>query len=321
MRKSLLFIGVGFLLVSVQGSAYGFWIWSPKTSKFTNPKKVSKQTPAEQLAWALSFYEAGDHGRVVQEMKNLVRQYPRSHEAAEAQFYAGRSLEALEDYDGAFKAYEEVIKKYPNSARIQEVIEREYQIANLYYSGKKRKIAGLELLPSYQKAIEIYKQVVDHAPYGPYAELALYKMGECYRKTGEYGEAQKTFERLMKDYPSTELKDDAKYQIALTTFKMSRPSSYDAQSTDAALEQFTRFIEEHPGSELVEESQEVIRDLKERKAEKALEIAEFYDGQGKWSAAAVYYNKVIEEHPESASAKEALEKLTVLKKREETEKK
>lgn len=313
-RLLSLLLLANLLLLFAHETAFGFWIWSPKSSKFTNPKKVTQQTPKDQFAWALSFYEAKDYPRALQEMENLVRQYPQSAEAAEAQFYVGRSHEALEAYDAAFKAYELAVKRYPNSARIQEVIELEYRIANLYFSGKKRKLAGLEILPSYAKAIEIFKQVVEHAPYGSYAELSQYKTGECYKKTGDYKSAREAFEKLIEEYPKSELVSDAKYQIALVTFKMSREASYDEEATDKAMTEFSKFIEEHPESELVQESVEAIRELKDRKAEKAFEIAEFYAKQDSFTAAKVYYNKVIEEYAESRWAGRALEALTVLEK-------
>ena len=317
MRKCFLLFFVGTIfLISLDGTALGFWVWSPKSSKFTNPKKIAKQTPKAQLAWALSFYEEKEYPRALQEMEILVRTYPRSAEAAEAQFYAGRSYEALEDYEKAYKAYHTVLKKYPNSARIQEVIEEEYRIANLFYSGKKRKIAGLEILPSYEKAIEIFREVVENAPYGSYAELSQYKIGECYKKVGDYQKAREAFEKLIEDYPKGELVDNAKYQIALVTFKMSRAASYDEEATDKAINEFTKFVQEHPESELVQESQEAVRELKGRKAEKAFEIAEFYAKQEQLAAAKVYYNEVIERYADSSWASRALEKLTVLEKKE-----
>ncbi len=298
----------------MHGTANGFWIWSPKSSTFTNPKKIAKQTPQEQLRWALSFYEAKEYSRALLEMETLVRRYPHSTEASEAQFYAGRCYEALENYERAYKAYDAVIQKYPNSGRIQEVLEQEYRIANLFYSGKKRKIAGLEILPSHEKAIEIFKQIVEHAPYGSYAELSQYKIGECYKKIGNYAEARRAFEKLIEEYPKSQLLDDAKYQIALVTFKMSRAASYDEEATDKAIAEFSKFVEEHPESELVQESQEAVHELRERKAEKAFEIAEFYAKQEEWPAAKVYYDKVIEQHAESPWAGRALEKLTILQK-------
>ncbi|MFH1858502.1 MAG: outer membrane protein assembly factor BamD [Candidatus Omnitrophota bacterium] len=316
MRKLFLFLWIGLFLFFLPGSSYGFWVWSPKRPALTQPKRMVKPSPKEQLAWALSLFETKEYARALQEMENLARRYPQSPEAAEAQFYIGRCHEELGNDEEAFKAYEEVVKKYPNSDKIQEVIEHEYRIANLYYGGKKRKVMKLELFAGYEKAVEIYRQVVAHAPYGAYAELSQYKVGECYKKIGNYKKAREAFEKLIEDYPRSELVNQAKYQIALTTFRMSREADYDEEATDKAIEKFSNFVAEHPESNLAEESQGAIRDLQERKAKKAFDTAEFYAKQKAYPAARIYYNKVIGQFPKSSWASRALEQLTILEKKE-----
>ncbi len=316
MRRARLVIGIVVLLgFSWVGEGFCFWIWSPKTKKLERPEKGVKAIPKDQLSWGLSFFQSGDYERALREMKNLVERYPSSKEAAEAQYYVGRCEEALEDYYAAFKTYEKLTAHYPNSQRVGEVIEREYRIGNLFYSGKKRKIAGLEILPSFGKSIEIFSRVVEQAPYGPYGVLSQYKLGECYKKNDEYQKAQETFEKLIEEYPTGELVDEARYQIALVSFKMSHKAPYDERSTDEALTQFSRFVKEHPQSDLVSESLEAIQALQDRKAEKAFKTAQFYEKQGKEAAAQLYYNQVVEQYGKSPWAQQALERLTILGKK------
>ena len=62
-RKIFLLAGILLTVLCFQETASGFWLWSSKTSKFTSPKKIAKQTPQAQLEWALSFYQAKDYSR------------------------------------------------------------------------------------------------------------------------------------------------------------------------------------------------------------------------------------------------------------------
>ena len=306
-----------FSVLAIEAPA--FWIWTPKEKKFQRPEqKGVKAVPTDQLAWGLSFFKAANYERALHEMENLVSRYPASKEAAEAQYYIGRANEELEDFYTAYKTYEKVVSHYPNSQRIGEVIEREYRIGNLFYSGKKRKIVGLEILPSLDKAVEIFERVVEQSPYGPYGVLAKYKLGESYKKNGEYAKAKETFEKLIEDYPTSELVDEARYQIALVSLQASRGASYDDRATNEAIAQFSRFVKEHPQSDLVNESLQAIELLETRKAEKAFEIAKFYEKQGKTQAARLYYNEVIEQYGKSPWAQQALERLTILKKESAT---
>ena len=318
MRRAI-FIGIAFLTLLVFAEeGFAFWIWSPKTKRLERPEKGVKPVPSDQLAWALSFFQAKNYERALREMENLVNKYPSSKEAAQAQYYVGRCREALEDYYAAFKAYDKLTAHYPNSQQIGEAMEREYRIGNLFYSGKKRKLAGLEILPSLDKAIEIFLRVVEQAPYGSYGVLAQYKLGESYKKNGEYSRAKEAFEKLIEDYPNSELVDEARYQIALVALKASRKASYDDRAADEALALFGRFVKEHPQSDLVPESLEAIQTLKDRKAEKTFETAQFYEKQGKTTAARLYYNQVIEQDGKSSWAQLALERLTILEKKSVT---
>ena len=315
MRKALLpILLLPCLLVSFADNSSAFWIWTSKTKTFERPGDQVKAIPPDQLQFALSFFKAKEYDRSLKEMEKLVSKYPLAKEAAEAQYYVGRCHEELENYDDAAKAYGKVVSRYPNSQRIAEVIEREYRIGNLFFSGKKRKIAGLEIIPSFGKAIEIFRQVVEQSPYGPYGVLAQYKLGESYKKAEDYGSAREAFEKLIEEYPESELVDEARYQLALVSLQDSKGVSYDEQTTNEALAQFSRFVKEHPESDLVEESLQAIQLLKDRKAEKAYGIARFYEKQGKADAAKLYYNQVIEQYGSSSWAKLALERLTVLQK-------
>ncbi len=314
MRKALIAGLIPFFLFTFAVQAGAFWIWTPKKAKLESPKRAVKPTPEEQLAWAITFFESGDYERALREMKNLLSKYPASKEAAEAQYYIGRCYEALEDYYAAFKAYESVIARYPNSQRTSELIEREYRIGNLFFSGKKRKIAGLELLPSFDKAIEVFSRVMDQSP-GPYAVLAQYKLAESYKKSKEYAKAKEAFGKLIENFPASELVDEARYQIALVSFQESRGVSYDDQATDEAIVQFSRFIKEHPENDLVVESQQAIETLRDRKAQKAYDIAMFYENQGNATAAKIYYDGIIEQYGKSRWAQMSLERLTILQKR------
>jgi outer membrane protein assembly factor BamD len=148
--------------------------------------------------------------------------------------------------------------------------------------------------------------------------LAHYKLGECYKKTGEYNRAKETFEKLIEQYPTSELSDEARYQIALISLQVSKGASYDERSTNEAITQFSRFTKEHPDSDLVEESLKAIEMLKDRKAQKVFETAKFYEKQGNAAAAKIYYNEVIEQYGSSRWAQQALLQLTILRKESAT---
>lgn len=142
-RLTLIVLAAAFWVISA-GSAYSYWIWTPKSGKWVNPKTMAKSDPKRKLEYAKSFYDAKKYEDAKREINKLLKTYPKSFEASEGQYYLGLIEEAQGIYE-AFKAYQRVIDKYPFSERIQEIIDREYKIGEIFMSGEKRKAMGVPL--------------------------------------------------------------------------------------------------------------------------------------------------------------------------------
>ena len=146
MKRVIIIIGLFFWCLSIS-PAYAYWIWTPKTGKWVNPKTMVKSTPKEQFELAKSFYGVKNYEEAKREFKKLLKSYPKSAEAAESQYYLGLIEEAQNNLYEAYLAYQKVIDKYPFSERIKEIIEKEFKIAEIFMSGEKSK-ALLRLLYS-----------------------------------------------------------------------------------------------------------------------------------------------------------------------------
>jgi TolA-binding protein len=93
MKRKFLLTLIFCLFFTSIGFAY--WIWTPKTGKWINPKYSVKPTPQEQLAFAKIAYDTKDYKTAMAEFKKLIRYYPKSLEASEAQFYIGSCYENM----------------------------------------------------------------------------------------------------------------------------------------------------------------------------------------------------------------------------------
>ena len=58
--------------VSLATVSEAAWIWSPDIGKWINPKQAAKDTPEEQYAWALDFYNQKNWDRATEEFEKLV---------------------------------------------------------------------------------------------------------------------------------------------------------------------------------------------------------------------------------------------------------
>ena len=292
--------------------AWAGWMWSPHTG-WVGPTGVVKDSPEEQLAFAVAFFDRKDFDRARKEFEKLVKSYKESREAAEGQYYLGRCEAETHDYYKAFLAYRKTIQTYPSTKRFDEILEREYEIGNAFLSGAKRKIFGTAaILPARGKAIEVFQAIVDDGPFSEYGELAQYKLGLAHMVLEEYESAVTAFEQLIAKYPHSPLVDDARFQIAQASLKGTFKPDYDQSPTDLAVHELESFLREYPESELSKNADTRLRELNERRAAHEYQVGQFYERRHRLASALISYETVVAQFPGTAWAPQAAARIQVL---------
>ena len=309
MRKfpSAILVCVFLVAFAIDGEAA--WVWTPEAGKWFNPKKASKDTPEEQFAWAMGFYNQRRWDRAVEEFDKVPADFPNSHLSAEAVYYVGLSWEAKEDLAKAADAYQKMIDRYPYSDRIKDAVKQEFQIAKEFAAGTRVKIWGIPALSGEDKAVELYKHIVKNAPFGSYGAEAQLAIGEVYKKMGEFEEAQKAYQAVVDNYPGSELVSKARYQIAAVSMEASKRAQYSEQSAQRAIEEFEGFKTSYPSDGQALEADEAIKALRAKKAMTLYETGVFYEKQKKFPSAKVYYQEIMSKYPETSSALEARKRI------------
>ena len=308
-RKLIIAILIFFVLNS---SAFGYWIWTPKTNKWLNPKYATKDSPKKQLEFALEFYDSEKYEKAIQEFNKLIRRFPKSYEASEAQFFIGTCWEKKDKLYEAFIAYQKVIDKYPFSERTSQIIEKQYNIAEEYLEKQAMSTFWQTFSGQENPAVEIFRAVIDNAPYSKYADMAQYKIGLVLKNLGRLIESKEEFEKLINEYPQSQWLKAAKYQIALIDARIAPEPGYSQESTRDAVKGFEEFVEQYPEAELSKDAREKIRELKEKEAKNNFDIAKFYEKQKSFESAKIYYKCVFEDYPETFWAAKALEQYQIL---------
>ncbi|MBI2093685.1 MAG: outer membrane protein assembly factor BamD [Candidatus Omnitrophica bacterium] len=296
-------------------SAFAAWVWSPQTG-WVGPGGAVKDSPQEQLVFAVAFFDRKDYEKARGEFKKLLRAYKDSPEAAEAQYYMGRCEEESGDYYKAFLEYRKTVQTYPSTKRFEEILEREYQIGNYFLGGKKRKLFGTAaILPARDKAVEIFQAIVDDGPFSEYGELAQYKLGLTHLALQDYELAVGAFEQVVSRYPESPLVDDARFQIAQASLKGTFRPGYDQSPTDLAIRELDSFLREYPESELADEAKVRLEELKERRAQHEYQVGQFYERRKQPASALLYYQNIAQAYPKTSLAGRAAERVQVLSQR------
>lgn len=314
IRRAVVLSAALLSAIVLAAPASAYWVWVPKIGKWVNPRTQPKDSPQEQLDYAQALYDQRDYRRAVKEFLKLVRHYPKSSQAPDAQYLAGQSYEAMAQPYHAFLTYKKLVEIYPYSARFKDAVARSFAIGEQLYEGVKvRPIQSIPLgVPALDKAAEIFEHIVTQAPYGEYGDKAQFRLGQTYRKMGQYGEAMKAFEQLVQEYKLSPLLEEARYNTAFCAKQLSLKPAYDQESTDQAIAWFEEFIDSHPGSELLLEAQQSLAQLRGHKAESLTTIGDFYAKQKKWPSAALYYRQVVDRYADTPWAAQAAARLTAL---------
>ncbi len=314
MRK-ILFLLILLGVLSFSSSGYAFWLWSPSTGKWENPKYPPiKENAQEQFDFAVQFYEKENYQRARNEFKRLLKRYPDSVYAYKGQFYLGKVYEGLDKPYLAFQTYRDCIANYPYGGELENIAEREYRIGDFFLEQEVTKILGLKLSLPQEKAIEIFKEIKEQAPYTEWGALSQYKLAICYQKLKKWKEAIAEFNKFISGYSehSKVVSGDVDYQIALSYFENILNADYDQQRTAKAIKHFEDFIINYPQNEKVEETKKKIAELKEHTAEGLFESASFYLQQDYTESARTYYNEIVDKYGETGWAEKAREELEKL---------
>ena len=128
---------------------------SPPDSGKTSEKQVKTQLSEEGIYQsAKQAYDQGDLEAAREGFKKLIKQYPKSKNADNAQFWIGEIYYHEKWYEKAILEYQKVIEKYPKGNKVQaSLLKQGFAFSNLGDKSNARLILS-ELIKKYPKSNE-----------------------------------------------------------------------------------------------------------------------------------------------------------------------
>ena len=118
-------------------------------------------------------------------------------------------------------------------------------------------------------------------------DYSLYGTGQAYDLAGQPDRAQRAWERLLREFPNSPWREEARYSLGYVEFKADR--------FDAAITQYETLLRDYPDDPLAAKAQYAIGDA--------------HFNAGRFAPAAAAYARVLERYPESPFAAEAASSL------------
>jgi outer membrane protein assembly factor BamD len=271
----------------------------------------------EQLEVADQYYKSRDYSNALRAAYRVVLIWPLSDYAPDAEYLMARCLEAKGKDEAAFNAYQNIIEKYPRSGHYEEVMWRQYNIANRFLNGEWTKLWGtVPFFPSMDTAARMFDEIVTNGPYSDVAPHAQLRVGAAREKQRDYETAVREYEKAADRYHDQPvIAADAVFHEAEAYRKQAATAEYDQGTAEQAIETFSDFMTLFPDDKRVPQAQQAIVAMKSEQVHGAFEVAQFYEKSRKWDGAAVYYNQVLQLDPNSPYAELARKRIEVLKPR------
>ena len=271
----------------------------------------SRTRAKDQLDVAQKAFDEREYGTALKAARRVVKVWPLSDYAPQAQYLMARCYEAKRQDERAFKQYQLLLEKYPKVTNYDEVLQRQQEIAGRYLAGQWFKLWGyIPAFPSMEKTSEMYEKIIKNGPYSSVAPLSQMSIGSAREKQKEYQLAVRAYETAADRYADKpEISADALFKAGLTYHKQAREAEYDQNAAAQAIATFTDFITLFPNDARVAEAEKLIASMRYEQARGSFEIAKFYEKNKRYDGALVYYNEVVLKDPESSMA--VLSKLRI----------
>ena len=220
---------------------------------FGENAKWQRPRAKDQLDVADEAFKNKDYSLTLQAARRVLRVWPLSDYAPHAEYLVARCLETQHKDEAAFNAYQNIIEKYPKSGEYNEVLLRQYEIANRFLNGEWFRLWNLiPLYPSMDQTAQLYDKIVNDGPYSDIAPHAQLRVGAAREKQKNFSDAVKAYELAADRYNNQpDIAADAMYRAGVAWEKQADTAEYDQGAAAKAIAAYTDFMTFYPDDKRV----------------------------------------------------------------------
>jgi tetratricopeptide (TPR) repeat protein len=164
------------------------------------------------LGKANLFSEMGDHAKAVTAYDNLINRFPNSARLAEAYLGKANALYTLEKHPEAIAIYKQLLDQFGSRRELKDVLEKAY--FGLAWSYLK--------IGSIDRAIETFRAVENQSTSAVVKVSALSQIGDAYQDAEDPTKALEVYDKILKEYPESLYSDYVQYRQGVALLKLGR---------------------------------------------------------------------------------------------------
>lgn len=149
------------------------------------------------------------------------------------------------------------------------------------------------------QAAEALQTFLSQHPGSALVDEAIFYLGLSRKCLGEYILAREEFDRLLREFPQSENREEAEWNRALCFQEARHSADRDPEPTEQAIRAFAAYLEHYPRGAHREEAVRFERESVGRLAAKAYENGKTYMMLRQYGAAVIYFEKSLEVQADS----------------------
>ncbi|MDB5320176.1 MAG: hypothetical protein JWN40_1807 [Phycisphaerales bacterium] len=280
--------------------------WEPVASPATAP------TTDETLDRAGRLVESNNNAAAKKVLVNWLKRETASPLRDRALFLLGLANYRYGDRVASFYNFDELMDKYTDSKYFYPALEKQYQIADAFLAGYKRRFIGFPLLSAQDEGVEMLFRIQQRSPGSPLAEKALKRTADYYYANAEYDLAVDAYTAFIDRYKRSPEIPQARLKKAFAELAQFHGTKFDPTPVINARTSLEELAIDYPDLARQENVEAVVERIDSALARKVYQNAHFYLRTHETRAAAFTFKYLIKNYPDSVEAGRAKVELARL---------
>jgi outer membrane protein assembly factor BamD (BamD/ComL family) len=200
-------------------------------------------------------------------------------------------------YYKAYEWFERQLDAYPSGVYSDRALQREYEIADAFLEGRKRRALGVFRLDATDEALTMLRRLAEHAPGTQLAADALLRVADHYFDQGQWEEATQGYDQYLALFGETDLAPYAMLQGARSAHNAYRGKAWDDTPLIEAEQRYRAFRELYPVQAERADVAETLQQIDRQQAAKLAYAGDLYQRIGREEAAGYYDRLIAEKFP------------------------
>jgi len=271
------------------------------------------------------LFRREEYKGAAKQFKKAIARAPDSPLEQDSLFYLAESQFFSDNYPDAIDSYTELLTKFPSSPHLDEVIRRQFDIAqywekhhvfqphwattpNLFDNTR-------PFFDTLGRSLKTYENIRLNDPTGPLADDSIMATANSHFLRGRYNDADYYYELLRREYPRSEHQFEAHILGLQCKLRMYQGPDYTATPLQEA-KKLVKQLKVQFGTELDKSERERLAEIQAtlalQLATRDFKRAKGYDEGKHYESARFYYAQLVRDYPNTPLAEQARQRYEEL---------